>query len=244
MSGYVYPVAGGGRITSGIGQRRAPTAGASTNHAGIDISGRTGTPILATSNQRVTFAGRKGGYGNVVYAVDDNGFQHRYAHLNTIDARAGEQVQAGTQLGGLGSTGRSTGPHLHYEVRDQNGRVLNPNDFLSGAISKGTGIVERGLTAGKDAALTALDKALEAVPFVGEIWAGSKAAGIPNIFDAAKGECGLNPICHLRNWLDDTAFMKRLALAFFAFILLVAAFYLFKGASMVTIQNKAKGMVS
>lgn len=224
MSDYVFPVLGGGKITSEVGSRSAPTRGASTNHKGIDIGGRLGTPIIATSNQRVTYAGQAKGYGNVVYAVDDNGYQSRYAHLDTINARAGQQLQQGQQLGTLGQSGTATGPNLHYEVRDKSGKVINPKKLLSGAKDVLTSDVARGVLAGVTGG------ASEAVLSV-----------IPNSLNPFGGEKSW--IDQIKDWIKDSGFFQRIALALFAFILLFAAFYLFKGASIVTIQNKAKGLV-
>jgi murein DD-endopeptidase MepM/ murein hydrolase activator NlpD len=119
-------------ITSGFGYRHDPFNGRAAMHSGIDFKGAIGSPIFAAAEGRVTFAGRKGGYGNTVEVTHANGMLTRYAHLSRIDVRPGQLVAAGATLGGLGSTGRSTGPHLHFEVR-VNDRAVNPRPFLETA---------------------------------------------------------------------------------------------------------------
>lgn len=119
-------------ITSGFGYRRDPFNGLAAMHSGIDFKGPIGSPIFAAADGRITFAGRKGGYGNAVEVTHPNGMLTRYAHLSRIDVRPGQLVKAGATLGGLGSTGRSTGPHLHFEVRI-NDRAVNPRPFLETA---------------------------------------------------------------------------------------------------------------
>ncbi|MFN3863651.1 MAG: peptidoglycan DD-metalloendopeptidase family protein [Erythrobacter sp.] len=119
-------------ITSGFGYRRDPFNGRAAMHSGIDFKGPIGWPIFAAADGRVTFAGRRGGYGNTVEVTHPNGLLTRYAHLSRIDVRPGQMVEAGATLGGLGSTGRSTGPHLHFEVRISD-RAINPRPFLETA---------------------------------------------------------------------------------------------------------------
>lgn len=119
-------------ITSGFGYRRDPFNGRAAMHSGIDFKGGIGSPIYAAAEGRVTFAGWRGGYGKAVEVTHPNGMMTRYAHLSRIDVRPGQLVAAGATLGGLGSTGRSTGPHLHFEVRI-NDRAVNPRPFLETA---------------------------------------------------------------------------------------------------------------
>ena len=119
-------------ITSGFGYRRDPFNGRGAMHAGIDFRGATGSPILAAAEGRITFAGAKSGYGQAIEITHGNGMLTRYAHLSRIDVRVGQMVDAGATIGGLGSTGRSTGPHLHFEVRI-NDRAVNPRPFLEAA---------------------------------------------------------------------------------------------------------------
>lgn len=120
------------RITSNFGYRRDPFNGRAAMHGGIDFKGMVGSPVFAASRGRVSFAGRRGGYGNVVEISHGNGMMTRYAHLSRIDVARGDTIDGGDVLGGLGSTGRSTGPHLHFEVRI-NGRAVNPRKFLETA---------------------------------------------------------------------------------------------------------------
>ncbi|MFO6446711.1 M23 family metallopeptidase [Erythrobacter sp. NE805] len=119
-------------ITSGFGYRRDPINGRGAMHAGIDFRGAIGSPIFAAADGRVTFAGRKSGYGQAIEITHGNGMLTRYAHLSRIGVKVGQQVAAGATIGGLGSTGRSTGPHLHFEVRI-NDRAVNPRPFLEAA---------------------------------------------------------------------------------------------------------------
>ena len=119
-------------ITSGFGYRRDPFNGRGAMHAGIDFKGPIGSPIFAAADGRVTFAGQKSGYGNAIEITHANGMLTRYAHLSRIGVKVGQPVAAGTTIGGLGSTGRSTGPHLHFEVRI-NDRAVNPRPFLEAA---------------------------------------------------------------------------------------------------------------
>jgi len=119
-------------ITSGFGYRRDPFNGRGAMHAGIDFKGAMGSPIFAAADGRVTYAGWKSGYGKAVEITHGNGMLTRYAHLSRIDVRVGQPIAAGATLGGLGSTGRSTGPHLHFEVRI-NERAVNPRPFLEAA---------------------------------------------------------------------------------------------------------------
>lgn len=119
-------------ITSGFGYRRDPFNGSGAMHSGIDFRGAMGSPIYAAADGRVTFAGVKSGYGNVIEVTHGNGILTRYAHLSRIDVKVGQAVGAGATIGGLGSTGRSTGPHLHFEVRI-NDRAINPRPFLEAA---------------------------------------------------------------------------------------------------------------
>lgn len=119
-------------ITSGFGYRSDPFNGRGAMHAGIDFKGAIGSPIFAAAGGRVSFAGWKSGYGQAIEITHGNGIVTRYAHLSRIDANIGQRVAAGATIGGLGSTGRSTGPHLHFEVRI-NDRAVNPRPFLEAA---------------------------------------------------------------------------------------------------------------
>lgn len=119
-------------ITSGFGYRRDPFNGSGAMHAGIDFRGAMGSPIYAAAKGEVSFVGWKQGYGNTVEISHGNGMLTRYAHLSRFDVKAGQMVEAGDTIAGLGNSGRSTGPHLHFEVRI-NDRAINPRPFLEAA---------------------------------------------------------------------------------------------------------------
>lgn len=116
-------------LTSSYGYRRDPFTRAAAFHAGLDFPGRYGQPILAAANGRISFVGPRSGYGNCIDVDHGNGIITRYAHLSGYTVRAGQQVLRGAQIARMGSTGRSTGTHLHFEVR-VNGAPINPRRFL------------------------------------------------------------------------------------------------------------------
>ena len=115
--------------SSGFGVRYDPFTGHPAMHTGLDFAGGRMEAIHATAPGVVSFTGVRSGYGNTVEIDHGRGFKTRYAHLAAIAVRVGEQVTVGTRIGGMGSTGRSTGTHLHYEVW-VNGRAQNPDRFL------------------------------------------------------------------------------------------------------------------
>ena len=116
-------------LSSSFGYRSDPFTGAGAMHAGLDFPGPMGTPILAAAPGRVVYVGQKSGYGNVVEVDHGQGILTRYAHLSGFTSTVGAQVAAGQQIAKMGSTGRSTGSHLHFEVR-LNGVAVNPRRFL------------------------------------------------------------------------------------------------------------------
>lgn len=118
-----------GWVTSDFGSRLDPYTSDRVMHAGLDIAGPHGKEVIAPSDGTVVFAGLEGGYGNVLVLDHGYGIKTRYGHLAFIKVKAGEQVKRGVLLGGMGNTGRSTGPHLHYEVR-VNGIAQNPRKFI------------------------------------------------------------------------------------------------------------------
>jgi murein DD-endopeptidase MepM/ murein hydrolase activator NlpD len=121
-----------GSISSGFGYRRDPFHGRAAMHSGLDFRAPIGTPIHAAAAGRVSFVGRKSGYGNVVEIDHGAGMITRYAHMSRFGTRVGQRIEAGDVIGAIGNTGRSTGPHLHFEVRI-NGRAVNPRPFLETA---------------------------------------------------------------------------------------------------------------
>ena len=116
-------------MSSGFGYRHDPFTGGGAMHAGLDFKGPVGTAILAAADGKVSFVGGKGGYGNCVEITHANGLVTRYAHLSGFNVRVGQTVERGVQIARMGSTGRSTGSHLHFEVR-MNGEAVNPRKFL------------------------------------------------------------------------------------------------------------------
>ncbi len=128
-SGSGAAVLEGFEIGSGFGERIHPITKTKRFHSGVDIGAPSGTPITAFDDGVVTFAGPKGGYGNLVTIDHGNGVETRYAHQSQVGVAAGDQIRAGETLGYVGSTGNSTGPHLHFERRDQ-GTAVDPTPYL------------------------------------------------------------------------------------------------------------------
>jgi murein DD-endopeptidase MepM/ murein hydrolase activator NlpD len=123
------PVDGDIDPASGFGVRMDPFTSSPAMHTGLDLHGETGDPVRATADGKVTSAGWSGGYGRVIDIDHGNGMSTRYGHLSAIDVRVGQSVRTGQIIGRIGSTGRSTGPHLHYETRVRGGAV-DPQKFL------------------------------------------------------------------------------------------------------------------
>lgn len=116
-------------MSSSFGYRSDPFTGAGAMHSGLDFKGPLGTEILAAADGVITSAGWQGGYGKCIEITHANGLVTRYAHLSGFDVTLGQTVKRGVQIGRMGSTGRSTGSHLHFEVR-MNGQAINPMKFL------------------------------------------------------------------------------------------------------------------
>ena len=116
-------------ITSGFGGRADPINGGAQFHKGIDFEANTGDPVLAVGDGVVSYAGERSGYGMVVEVDHGNGYVTRYAHNSRLVKRVGDLVRAGSEIAKAGSTGRSTGAHVHFEVWE-NGRVVDPRKFL------------------------------------------------------------------------------------------------------------------
>ena len=131
MTPSIWPVSG--KLESGMGGRRNPFGGRGFEyHEGQDIDASYGTPVMVAASGTVTIAGRERGYGNVIYVDHGAGLSTRYGHLSQIDVKIGQSVTRGQTIGLVGSTGRSTGPHLHYEVRINN-QPVDPRQYLPGA---------------------------------------------------------------------------------------------------------------
>jgi murein DD-endopeptidase MepM/ murein hydrolase activator NlpD len=132
------PVTGEIDMSSPFGVRTDPFLGRPAMHTGIDLRGEIGEAVHATAAGRITIAGREGGYGNMIEINHGNGLATRYGHLSEIDVKVGQMVRIGEVIGKIGSTGRSTGPHLHYETR-VDGEAVNPQKFLRAGLRLGTG---------------------------------------------------------------------------------------------------------
>lgn len=124
---FLTPVRG--RITSPFGSRRHPRSGRTSFHSGVDIAARRGTAITAAASGRVSFSGWNRGYGLMVVIDHGGGIQTVYAHCSTTSVKKGDRIKAGQKIAKVGSTGVTTGSHLHFEVR-RNGKVQNPLRFL------------------------------------------------------------------------------------------------------------------
>lgn len=118
-----------GWVTSDFGSRLDPYTSDRVMHAGLDIAGPHGKSIVSPADGTVVFAGLEGGYGNVLVIDHGYGIKTRYGHLSSIRAKAGDKLKRGDTIASMGNTGRSTGPHLHYEVR-VNGLAQNPRKFI------------------------------------------------------------------------------------------------------------------
>lgn len=121
-----------GILTDGFGGRRDPFTGEPASHAAIDISSAAGQPIRSPADGIVVKAEWANGYGNVIYISHGYGYSTRYGHLSAFNVKPGQRVKRGDVIGSVGSTGRSTGPHLHYEVR-VNGNPVNPLEYILNA---------------------------------------------------------------------------------------------------------------
>lgn len=122
---FVWPVPASKRISSGFGKRWG------RHHEGIDIPGRVGTSIVAAADGKVIYSGSGiGGYGNITVIIHDNGYHTVYAHAKENLTVAGQRVYKGQVIAKLGQSGRSTGPHLHFEIR-KNSRALNPTNVMA-----------------------------------------------------------------------------------------------------------------
>ena len=135
---YRKPVVGEVEFTSGFGVRSDPFLGRPAMHTGLDFRAATGDPVRATANGKVVSSGWAGGYGRMVEIDHGNGLSTRYGHLSEINVRVGEQIKIGQVIGEVGSTGRSTGPHLHYETRID-GEAVDPQKFLRAGVRLAAG---------------------------------------------------------------------------------------------------------
>jgi murein DD-endopeptidase MepM/ murein hydrolase activator NlpD len=135
---YRKPVIGEVEFTSGFGVRSDPFLGRPAMHTGLDFRAATGDPVRATANGKVVSSGWMGGYGRMVEIDHGNGLSTRYGHMSEIGVRVGDQIKIGQVIGAVGSTGRSTGPHLHYETRID-GDAVDPQKFLRAGVRLSAG---------------------------------------------------------------------------------------------------------
>jgi murein DD-endopeptidase MepM/ murein hydrolase activator NlpD len=135
---YRKPVIGEVEFTSGFGVRSDPFLGRPAMHTGLDFRAATGDPVRATANGKVASSGWMGGYGRMVEIDHGNGLSTRYGHLSEIHVRVGDVIKIGQVIGAVGSTGRSTGPHLHYETRID-GDAVDPQKFLRAGVRLSAG---------------------------------------------------------------------------------------------------------
>ncbi len=135
---YRKPVIGEIEFTSGFGVRSDPFLGRPAMHTGLDFRAATGDPVRATANGKVVSSGWSGGYGRMVEVDHGNGLSTRYGHLSEINVKVGDAVRIGQVIGTVGSTGRSTGPHLHYETRID-GEAVDPQKFLRAGVRLSAG---------------------------------------------------------------------------------------------------------
>jgi murein DD-endopeptidase MepM/ murein hydrolase activator NlpD len=135
---YRKPVIGEVEFTSGFGVRSDPFLGRPAMHTGLDFRAATGDPVRATANGKVASSGWAGGYGRMVEIDHGNGLSTRYGHLSEINVKVGDSIKIGQVIGAVGSTGRSTGPHLHYETRID-GEAVDPQKFLRAGVRLSAG---------------------------------------------------------------------------------------------------------
>ena len=135
---YRKPVIGEVEFTSGFGVRSDPFLGRPAMHTGLDFRAATGDPVRATANGKVVSSGWTGGYGRMVEIDHGNGLSTRYGHLSEINVKVGDLIRIGQVIGEVGSTGRSTGPHLHYETR-VDGEAVDPQKFLRAGVRLSAG---------------------------------------------------------------------------------------------------------
>jgi len=133
------PIVGEIDLSSGFGVRSDPFLGRPAMHTGLDFRSSTGDPVRATANGVVETAGWNGGYGKMVEIDHGNGFATRYGHMSEIEVKVGQQIKIGQVVGRVGSTGRSTGPHLHYETRID-GDAVDPQKFLRAGLRLGNAL--------------------------------------------------------------------------------------------------------
>jgi murein DD-endopeptidase MepM/ murein hydrolase activator NlpD len=134
---FVYPVMGP-RLSSDFGVRAHPIMKVTRHHHGVDLAAPAGSLIRSIAGGQVIYADPHGGYGRFIVVRHANGLSSHYGHCQQVNVRIGQKVNAGDILGTVGSSGRSTGPHLHFEVRRE-GKPLDPNEILPGLSERAEG---------------------------------------------------------------------------------------------------------
>jgi murein DD-endopeptidase MepM/ murein hydrolase activator NlpD len=230
MADYNYPLLGNSpfRISSGIGARTSPGGIGSTNHAGTDIAVPVGTGVVAPISGVIQRAGAAGGFGNLIQLKGADGLTYKLGHLSSVGVSVGDVVNAGQYIGASGNTGHSTGPHLHFEVRNAAGGVVNGSAILK----QGKQLVSAGGSAVKNAAIGALKAAALSNPITAPLAIGADLLGIGG---------GKSWLDQLKDWIASTGFFQRLALAILAFIILAAALALMKGNLIQQVRQRVKG---
>ncbi|KIX13535.1 peptidoglycan DD-metalloendopeptidase family protein [Dethiosulfatarculus sandiegensis] len=127
--GYTMPV--DGVVSSPFGPRVHPITGEHKDHNGLDLAAELGADVKAAQDGKVVFAGEKGGYGNLIVLEHPGGQSTYYGHLDTIEVKVGDKIKTGQKMGTVGQTGMATGPHLHFEVRANNGNPVDPMTVLA-----------------------------------------------------------------------------------------------------------------
>ncbi|RMG44025.1 MAG: M23 family metallopeptidase [Candidatus Dadabacteria bacterium] len=134
---FVYPLLGP-RLSSSFGKRKDPIKRVIRHHSGVDLAAPSGAAVRAVAAGTVVFADPFGGYGRLVVIQHNNGITSHYGHLESIKVKPGEIVKAGRIIGTVGTSGRVTGPHLHFEIR-KNGKPQNPERYLPGLSARARG---------------------------------------------------------------------------------------------------------
>lgn len=217
MSTY-FPITGDNwRISSGSGARTPPKAGASSNHKGVDIAAPRGTPIIAPVDMTITKAGWQKGYGNTVWGTDASGNQHLFAHMSDYNAQVGQNIAAGGAIGSVGSTGNSTGNHLHYGVFDKSKNFLSKatNTIITAGTKGVVGLISNDL---RDKAMAIAEDAVKLIPGGAEAWKVGEMLGI-----VGSDDCDW--ICKIKEWLEETQFFQRAGLFLVALCLIIVALW-------------------
>lgn len=215
------------RISSTYGGRASPGGIGSTNHRGIDLAAPLGTGVFAPIGGEVLRAGVNGGYGNYVEIKGADGNTHLFGHLNSINVSKGDVIGAGGLLGTVGSTGTSTGNHLHYGVKNAAGDFINPKAILDKAKKKVAGAIDRAKGAAAGAAK-------------GFAVAGPPGAVVGAVSGALGG--GESWLDQFKAWLAGSGFFVRLAMVLVG-LLLIGGAIVWIGRSQVTsaITKTVKG---